>query len=187
MDEAPPTSPGELKDEMMETLAELTSEIKIMYDRLSKAHELAWNTLRPILGNVQVARSIVEAGLTPPVVHMVTDVGCHTLRRFHDPQGGQNRSDRRGPLGIAHQQREQAGGEDQNQRAFRMGWVIFQNKARATRQRQPTVAAAGSRAPSRVLVPWRLADEALRDQDAKPKGQSQRSSQEARKGQEEGV
>ena len=73
-------APGKSKDDMAAVLAELTTEIKMMYDRLSKAHEFAWNTLRPILGNnVAVARSIIEAGLTPPVVHMVADVGTLTL------------------------------------------------------------------------------------------------------------
>ena len=73
-------APDKSEDDMAAVLAELTTEIKMMYDRLSKAHEFAWNTLRPILGNnVAVARSIIEAGLTPPVVHMVADVGTLTL------------------------------------------------------------------------------------------------------------
>ena len=141
--------PGELKDEMMETLAELTSEIKIMYDRLSKAHEFAWNTLRPILGgNVQVARSIVEAGLTPPVVHMVADVGCLTLydaSMIH--RGGQNRSDEERPILAVHINKENKQERERTrirERSGGMGQVISQNKARATRQRQPTVVAAGS-------------------------------------------
>ena len=51
-----------------------------MDDRLTKAHEFAWSTIRPIIGNsLPAARALIEAGLTPPIVRLTADVGCLTL------------------------------------------------------------------------------------------------------------
>jgi hypothetical protein len=96
--------PSQSEEDMGEVLAELTAEIKAMYDRLTMAHEFAWKTLRPVLGNnKQVARALIESGLTPPVVHMVADVGCLTLydaAMIH--RGGHNRGTEERPILAVH-------------------------------------------------------------------------------------
>ena len=99
--ENPPSQSGE---DMGEVLEELTAEIKGMYDRLTMAHEFAWKTLRPVLGNnKQVARALIESGLTPPMVHMVADMGCLTLydaAMIH--RGGLNRDTEERPILAVH-------------------------------------------------------------------------------------
>mmetsp|Transcript_12918 Transcript_12918/g.36220 ORF Transcript_12918/g.36220 Transcript_12918/m.36220 type:complete len:437 (-) Transcript_12918:313-1623(-) len=138
--------PGESQDEMAEVLSELTTEIKMMYDRLTMAHEFAWNTLRPILGNnVGVAKNIIEAGLTPPVVHMVADPGVLTLydaSMIH--RGGQNRGTEERPILAVHINKENKHQRKQTRlREQSEGLGQVMSKAGVTKQQ---AAAAASKA-----------------------------------------
>jgi hypothetical protein len=73
-----------------------------------KAHEFAWNTLRPIIGgNTTVARALIESGLTPPVVHLTAEPGTLTLydaSMIH--RGGHNRSPEERPILAVHINKE---------------------------------------------------------------------------------
>ena len=99
---------GKQDDEILEALQELTTEIKQLYDRLTKAHEFAWSTIRPIIGNsLPAARALIEAGLTPPIVRLTADVGCLTLydaAMIH--RGGENRTDTERPILAVHINKE---------------------------------------------------------------------------------
>ena len=101
---------GKQDDEILEALQELTTEIKQLYDRLTKAHEFAWSTIRPIIGNsLPAARALIEAGLTPPIVRLTADVGCLTLydaAMIHHG-GKQNRYERQFGVHINKENKEQ--------------------------------------------------------------------------------
>ena len=146
---------GKRRDDTAEVLAELTSEIKSMYDRLTRAHEFAWNTLRPILGgNVQVARSIIEAGLTPAVVHMVADIGCLTLydaAMIH--RGGQNRGTTERPILAVHINKENKQERQRTRiREKSEGLTTVMKQKGFTEQpsKQPAAIAFAPKAPSAV-------------------------------------
>lgn len=56
---------------------------------------------------MEVARALIEAGLTPPMVHLTADVGQLTLydaSMIH--RGGQNRSDAERPILAVHINKE---------------------------------------------------------------------------------
>ena len=147
--------PSQSEDDMHEVLAELTEEIKMMYDRLTIAHEFAWKTLRPVLGNnKQVARSLIESGLTPPVVHMVADVGCLTLydaAMIH--RGGQNRDAEERPILAVHinkDNKEARANRRQQELTGGLGQALKQKGSAAEpAQDSPARSAAAEAAPSR--------------------------------------
>jgi len=136
--------PSQSEEDMGEVLAELTAEIKGMYDRLTMAHEFAWKTLRPVLGNnKQVARALIESGLTPPVVHMVADVGCLTLydaAMIH--RGGHNRDTEERPILAVHINKD-----NKEQRANRRQQELTEGLGKTMKKKAParnTTSAASS-------------------------------------------
>ena len=88
-------------------LARWSSPTKVVLT--TGAHAAAWAALRPLLGALdaptreRVARQLIEAGLTPPVVRLTADVGCLTLydsRMVH--RGGRNVGETERPILAVH-------------------------------------------------------------------------------------
>ena len=86
-----------------------TAPQRPLYDLTTGAHAAAWAALRPLLGALdaptreRVARQLIEAGLTPPVVRLTADVGCLTLydsRMVH--RGGRNVGETERPILAVH-------------------------------------------------------------------------------------
>ena len=87
----------------------LTAPQRPFYDMVTALHAATWAVLRPLLAEIgqptskRVARQLIEAGLTPPVVRLTADVGCLTLydsSMVH--RGGPNRGETARPILAVH-------------------------------------------------------------------------------------
>ena len=147
LQEMPPSTSSD-SDDLAGGLQEMVSEVKMLYDRLTKAHEFAWNTLRPILGdNTAVARALIESGLTPPVVHLTADPGTLTLydaSMIH--RGGHNRSPEERPILAVHINKENKA-DRQKRRQEELGGAVGQ----IMKQKKTSAGTSGGASAERVL------------------------------------